>query len=136
MGLTYFGHPMSAAAGVATVNVYKEEDLIQHSKSLGKVLGEALEGIKARHSSVGDVRYIGLFSVIELVKDRATKERMDPAVMSEISARLLAEGLSTYVSKNMVFVVPPLVISEAELLDGLAIIERSLSIADAASSPG
>jgi taurine--2-oxoglutarate transaminase len=135
MGLTYFGHPMSAAAGVATVNVYKEEDLIRHSKSLGKVLGEALEGIKSRHCSVGDVRYIGLFSVLELVKDRETKERMDPAVMSEISARLLAEGLSTYVSKNMIFVVPPLVISETELLDGLAIIERSLSIADAASTP-
>ena len=130
MGLTYFGHPMSCAAGVATINVYKEENLIERTVALGKALGEALEEIKRKHESVGDVRYIGLFSVIELVKDRATKERMDPAAMNQISAQLKAEGLTTFVSKNMIFVVPPLVISRDELMNGLGIIERALEAAD------
>jgi taurine---2-oxoglutarate transaminase len=130
MGLTYFGHPMSCAAGVATLKVYKEENLLDHTRDLGEVLGNALEALKERHISVGDVRYIGLFSVIELVKDRATKERMDLGVMNAIKGFLQAEGLATFVSKNMIFIVPPLVISEGELLDGLEIVERSLEIAD------
>ncbi len=130
MGLTYFGHPMSCAAGVATIDVYKDENLIEHAAELGVVLEEALEEIKRKHASVGDVRYIGLFSVIELVKDRGSKERMDAAVMNQIRVQMQADGLTTFVSKNMIFVVPPLVISKAELMDGLGIIERALAIAD------
>jgi taurine--2-oxoglutarate transaminase len=132
MGLTYFGHPMCCAAGVATLGVYEEENLIERSAEMGVVLGEALEEIKKKHPSVGDVRYIGLFSVIELVKDRGSKERMDAAVMNQIRVQMQAEGLTTFVSKNMVFVVPPLVISKAELMDGLGIIERALASADRA----
>lgn len=127
MGLTYFGHPMSCAAGVATLNVYKEEKLIEHSARLGVTLGEALEELKRKHPCVGDVRYIGLFSVIELVKNRQTKERMEAAVMNKIAGKMKAAGLTTFVTKNMIFVVPPLVISESELLAGLAIIENAIA---------
>lgn len=129
-GLTYFGHPMSCAAGIATIDVYKEENVIENCQALGKVLGEELETIKEKYACVGDVRYIGLFSVIELVKDRQTKEPMDVTTMNAIRSRLVEEGLTTFVSKNMVFVCPPLVITQTELLDGLEIIERALSLAE------
>jgi taurine--2-oxoglutarate transaminase len=129
-GLTYCGHPMCCAAGIATLNVYKEEKIFENVKKLGKVLGDQLEQIKLRHKSVGDVRYIGLFSVIELVKDRTTKERMDLATMGAIRNQLQAEGLTTFVTKNMILVAPPLIITQNELLDGLKIIEKSIEIAD------
>ena len=132
MGLTYFGHPMCCAAGVATLNVYKDENLIDRTVAMGKILGDALEEIKRKHTSVGDVRYIGLFSVIELVKDRMTKERMDLSVMNQIKVQMQAEGLTTFVSKNMIFIVPPLIISKDELSTGLEIIERALVNADKA----
>jgi len=130
MGLTYCGHPMCCAAGVATVNLYKEEKIIDNAAAMGEVLGQELERIKEAHSSVGDVRYIGLFSVIELVKNRETKERMDLGVMKSIQGHLVANGLTTFVSKNMIFVCPPLVINKTELLDGLKIIESAVEIAD------
>ncbi|HDN80339.1 MAG TPA: aminotransferase class III-fold pyridoxal phosphate-dependent enzyme, partial [Chloroflexi bacterium] len=141
MGLTYNGHPMSCAAAVATIQVYKEEKLIENAKAMGKVLGEGLEELKAKHPSVGDVRYIGLFSVIELVKNRETKEPMAPwnakpeemTVMKQIKAAMLERGLYAYVRWNWIFVTPPLCITESELKEGLAIIDEVLDIADAAT---
>lgn len=131
MGLTYSSHPMSCAAGVAAINVYKEEHIIENAKNLGQVLGEELEQIKQRHVSVGDVRHIGLFSVIELVKDRTTKEPIDAATMGAIRTKLLADRLTTFISQSWIFVCPPLVITKDELLAGLKIIEKALAIADA-----
>jgi len=126
MGLTYFGHPMSCAAAVATLKIYSQENLIENSKQLGHVLGERLEELKQKHTIVGDVRYIGLFSVIELVKDRETKEPLQAELMGEIKSNLLAEGLTTFVNKNMVFICPPLCINQEELLTGLQIIDRAI----------
>jgi taurine---2-oxoglutarate transaminase len=126
MGLTYFGHPLSAAAGIATLQVYQQEGLIENSKSLGRVLAGRLEEIKQAHTSVGDVRSIGLFSVIELVTDRDSREPMHAQVMNEIKNRLVADGLTTFINKNMIFVCPPLCITESELMEGLAIIEKAL----------
>jgi taurine--2-oxoglutarate transaminase len=131
MGLTYFGHPMSCAAGVAAINVYKEDHLIENSRAMGKVLGEELERIKQAHTSVGDVRYLGLFSLLELVKDKSTKEPLDDATMGAIRNQLVADGLTTFVSHNWVFACPPLCITRDELLSGLNIIEKALAIADA-----
>jgi taurine--2-oxoglutarate transaminase len=130
MGLTYFGHPMSCAAAIATLNVYQQENLIENSRRLGEVLGASLDVIKAKHPSVGDVRSIGLFAVIELVKDRSSREPLDVATMNAIKSRLQSEGLVTFVNKNMVFICPPLVISQEQLLGGLDIIDRSILIAD------
>jgi taurine---2-oxoglutarate transaminase len=127
MGLTYFGHPLSAAAAVATLQVYQEEGLVANSKRLGQVLAARLQEFKEKLPGVGDVRSIGLFSVIEMVSDPVSREPMGAAVMDAIRARLFADGLTTFINKNMIFVCPPLVINEAELLDGLQIIERAIA---------
>ena len=124
-GLTYSGHPLACAAGVATLAVYEEDGLIENAAKVGRHLGERLEAIKAKHPCVGDVRYIGLFSALEIVKNRRTKEPIDP--LTEIQKVLRAEGLFTFNFHNVLFVVPPLCISEAQLDEGLAIIEKALA---------
>ncbi|MCX6038655.1 MAG: aminotransferase class III-fold pyridoxal phosphate-dependent enzyme [Chloroflexi bacterium] len=133
-GLTYNGHALACAAALATIAVYEEDHLIENAVTVGKHLGEALEGIKARHSSVGDVRYIGLFSAIELVANRETKEILPAAKMAEVGKVLRENGLFTFIMANnmgsMVFVVPPLCITKKQLNEGLAIVEKALEVAD------
>ena len=77
-GLTYSGHPLACAAGVACVNYYEEANILENVNKVGKVLGEKLEEFKEKYKCVGDVRYIGLFSAIEFVKDKKSKEPMVP----------------------------------------------------------
>jgi taurine--2-oxoglutarate transaminase len=129
MGLTYYGHPMSCAAGLATLAVYEAENLIENSRRMGEVLLEELRAIQSRLPVVGDVRGIGLFSVLELVSDRTTRTPLDPATMGKIKTRLLQEGLSTFVNKNLVFACPPLCIERDELLQGLKILEGAIQAA-------
>jgi taurine--2-oxoglutarate transaminase len=139
-GLTYSGHPLACAAGVATLEVYQQDGLIENAVQVGRHLGQRLEEIKARHPSVGDVRYIGLFSAIEVVKDKATREPMVPwnakgaelGKMAEVSRFLRQNGLFTFLHWNVIFIVPPLCITEAQLDEGLATIEKALGITDAA----
>jgi len=130
-GLTYNGHALACAAALATIDVYTEDGLIENAARVGKHLGEALEGIKSRHASVGDVRYIGLFSTLELVTNRETKELMPAAKMAELGKTLRENGLFTFIMANnmgsMLFVVPPLCITEAQLDEGLAIIDAALT---------
>jgi taurine--2-oxoglutarate transaminase len=141
MGLTYSGHPVSTAAGVATIEVYKEEKLIENARMMGTVLREGLDELHTKHSSVGDVRSIGLFAVLELVKDRETKEPLAPwnakphelGVMARVPGALRERGLYTFVKWNWIFVVPPLSIDEAELRQGLRILDKVLDITDNAS---
>ena len=140
MGLTYCGHPMSCAAAIATIQVYKEDKLIENAAAMGRILGEGLEELKAKHPSVGDVRYIGLFSVIELVKDRESKEPLAPwnakpeemGVMAKVKPALMELGVYAFVKWNWIFVVPPLCITESELKEGLEVIDKVLEITDAA----
>lgn len=127
-GLTYSGHPLACAAGVATLQVYEEDGLIENAARVGEYLGQRLEQIKASHPSVGDARYIGLFSALEIVKDKASKTPIDP--LSEVAKSLRDNGLFTFVFHNVLFIVPPLCINEAQLDEGLAIIERALEITD------
>ncbi len=133
-GLTYNGHALACAAALATIAVYEEDHLIENAVTVGKHLGEALEGVKARHPSVGDVRYIGLFSAIELVANRETKEILPAAKMAEVGKVLRDNGLFTFIMANnmgsMVFVVPPLCITKEQLNEGLAIVEKALEVAD------
>ena len=124
-GLTYSGHPLACAAGVATLEVYEEDGLIENAAKVGRHLGVRLEAIKAMHPSVGDVRYIGLFSALEIVKNQKTKEPIDP--LTETQKVLRAEGLFTFNFHNVLFVVPPLCITEVQLDEGLAIIEKALT---------
>jgi taurine--2-oxoglutarate transaminase len=134
-GLTYNGHALACAAALATIDVYKEDGLIENAATLGKYLGEALEDIKERHVSVGDVRYIGLFSAIELVANRETKEPFSPAVMGEVKKTLMDNGLFTFIMVKdigtMVFIVPPLCITQEQLDEGLRLVEKALEVADA-----
>ncbi|MGD2144092.1 MAG: aminotransferase class III-fold pyridoxal phosphate-dependent enzyme [Anaerolineae bacterium] len=138
MGLTYSGHPVSTAAGVATIEVYQEGKLLENAKSMGVVLKEGLEQLKEKHSSVGDVRCIGLFSVIELVKDKDTKEPLAPwnakpeelGVMAQVPDALRERGMFTFSKWNFIFVVPPLIIDETELRDGLSILDEVLAMTD------
>jgi taurine--2-oxoglutarate transaminase len=123
-GLTYSAHPLACATAVATIAVYEEDGLIENARKVGKHLGERLEAIKAAHSSVGDVRYIGLFSALEIVKDKQTKEAVKD--MSAFGKFLRDHGLFTFIFGSVVFVVPPLCITEAQLDEGLEIIEQAL----------
>ncbi len=127
-GLTYSGHPLACAAGVATLEVYEEDGLIENAKTLGMYLGEKLEQIKQSHPSVGDVRYIGLFSAIEVVKNQKTKLPLDP--LNEINDYFKAHGLFTYINHHIIFIVPPLCINKAQLDDGLSIIDNALKLSD------
>ena len=133
-GLTYNGHALACAAALATIEVYVEDHLIENAAEVGKYLGEALEDIKTKHASVGDVRYIGLFSTIELVANQGTKEIFTQSVMAEVGKVLRQNGLFTFIMANnmgsMVFVVPPLCISKEQLNEGLAIVEKALEVAD------
>jgi taurine--2-oxoglutarate transaminase len=137
-GLTYSGHALACAAGVATIAVYEEDHLLQNAVEVGKHLGQALEDLKSRHRSVGDVRYIGLFSAIELVENRASKVSISPAVMAEVSKVLRQNGLFTFIMANtmgsIVFVVPPLCITKEQLDEGLLVIDKALEISDMAAA--
>ncbi len=132
-GLTYSGHPLACAAGVACVNYYAEHRVLENVNAVGKVLGELLEGIKARRPCVGDVRYIGLFAAVELVKDRATKEPLVPygkdptGIMKGIVGKLAARGFMTYSHENMILVAPPLIITEEQLREEIAKLDEVLA---------
>ncbi|WP_236915470.1 aminotransferase class III-fold pyridoxal phosphate-dependent enzyme [Clostridium sp. Cult2] len=135
-GLTYSGHPMGCAAALATIDVYKDEKLIENSKKMGYVLGSILEELKEKHPSVGDVRYIGLFSAIELVKDKETKEPLVPygkdpeGLMKKILGMLIEEGFWTYTHDNIIIVAPPLIINEEQLKENMTIMDKVLSFVD------
>ncbi len=133
-GLTYNGHTLALATALATIETYEQEHLIENARELGKYLGERLENIKAQHVSVGDVRYIGLFSAIELVENRETKKVMPSNVMAQVGKVLRENGVFTFVMANnlgsIVFVVPPLIITKEQLDEGLKVIELALEVAD------
>lgn len=135
-GLTYNGHPLGCAAAIATIDAYVEENIFDNVNKVGVVLGELLEDLKEKHACVGDVRYVGLFSMIELVKDKETKEPMVPfgqdpdGTMAKIIGMLKAEGFVTYKMNNMVAVSPPLIITEEELRDAMKIMDNVLDSVD------
>jgi taurine---2-oxoglutarate transaminase len=127
-GLTYSGHPLACAAGSATIDVYIDDHLLENSFRVGIHLGKRLEEIKERHCCVGDVRYIGLFSAIEIVSNRKTKQPIDPLL--ETGKYLRDHGLFTFIFHNVLFIVPPLCINTDQIDEGLAIIEDALEITD------
>lgn len=137
-GLTYSGHPVSCAAALACMEVYEEEGLAARAAEMGQVQSQLLADLAAKHPSVGDVRNIGLFGVVECVKDRATREALSPwnkplsPPMAGVARRIRELGMHTFVRWNWVFCIPPLTITRAELEEGFAIIDRALEIADAA----
>ena len=135
-GLTYSGHPLACAAGVACVNYYQKANILDNVNKVGKVLAEKLDAYKEAHACVGDVRHIGLFSCVELVKDKETKEPMvsygcDPqGIMGKIIGMLKERKFMTYSHENMIFVCPPLIITEEQLLEELEKLDEVLGIVD------
>ncbi len=136
-GLTYSGHPVSCAAAVANLSVYEEEHLFENTQEQGRYLGERLEAMRKKYACVGDVRYIGLFSVLELVKDKATKEPLAPfngtsPEMQKLAAYLKSKHIYAFSRFNRLWVCPPLVINREELKYGLDVIEEGLALVDEA----
>jgi taurine--2-oxoglutarate transaminase len=136
-GLTYNAHPMSLAAAEACLQVMIDDDMIGHTARMGRVLSELHQQMKRKHPSVGDVRSIGLFGVLELVRNRAAKEPMAPfngtsPEMQKLGAFLRQEGMYVFINWNNLFTNPPLCITEEQLRESFAIIDRALEITDSA----
>jgi taurine--2-oxoglutarate transaminase len=134
-GLTYNSHPLACAAALATLAVYEDEGLIENARKMGAILKQRMADIAKRHPSVGAHRNIGLFGIVELVRDRATFEPMAPynGTSDEMTAlgRFFREkGLYTFVRWNTFFTNPPLVITEKQLMEGLDIVDEGLAITD------
>lgn len=124
-GLTYSGHPLAMASIVATIDAMREEGVVEHAARIGReVLGPALAGLAERHPIVGEVRGLGVFWALDLVTDRGTREPLPAAEVAALKSRLLSKGLLPFVADNRIHVVPPCIVSEAE-------VERAIEIYDA-----
>lgn len=138
-GLTYSGHPMSCAAAIATLQVYREDRLLENTRQMEGIMAQGLADLQARHPTVGDVRGIGLFWVIELVSDRETREPLVPwnakptelGPLPAVAGYLRDHGLYTFTKWNWIFVVPPLSINAGQIDEGLVVIDGALEFADA-----
>jgi taurine--2-oxoglutarate transaminase len=128
---------MSLAAAEACLQAMIDDDTMGHVQRVGRVMAELHEAMKAKHASVGDVRSIGLFGALELVRNRATKEPMAPfngtsPEMQRLGAFLRENGMYAFINWNNLFTNPPLCITEEQLRESFAIIDRALDITDAA----
>ncbi|MGW2663777.1 aminotransferase class III-fold pyridoxal phosphate-dependent enzyme [Nocardia tengchongensis] len=135
-GLTYSGHPLAAAAAVATIQTMEDEGIVEHAEHIGRtVLGPGLRELAERHPSIGDVRGAGVFWALELVSDRVAKTPLAPyggtsPAMSELVATCVERGLLPFANFNRVHLVPPCNISEADAREGLTILDEALTVAD------
>jgi taurine--2-oxoglutarate transaminase len=136
-GLTYTSHPISLAAALANIKVMKQDKLVEHAAAMGSVLRRMLTDLGEAHPSIGEVRSIGLFGIIELVKDRTTREPMAPwntssPEMNALRKYCLDHGLFLYTHWHTVLIIPPLVITEEQLKEGIDVLDRALEITDRA----
>jgi taurine--2-oxoglutarate transaminase len=137
-GLTYNAHPLSMAAAIANIRVMQDDGLIERAERMGRVLARLLGDLGEVHPSVGEVRSIGLFAAIELVRDRRTREPLAPfggssPVMEAIRRNLLQNGVFLYTHWHTLLVIPPLIITEEQLEEGFARIDQALQLADEAA---
>ena len=135
-GLTYSGHTLACAAGLATLEVYEDENIAANVEKIGALLKDYLEEMKAKHPCVGDVRTYGLFCGVELVLDKETREPLVPfntpnRIMPAIYKELKDRGFSTFGRETTISVCPPLTITEAELAEVLPILDEVLTLVDA-----
>jgi taurine--2-oxoglutarate transaminase len=131
-GLTYNSHPLGCATALATLQVYEDDQLIENARRMGLVMKDLLAGLQAKHQIVGAVRSIGLFGIVELVKDRQSMEPLAPfngtsEPMKKLGKFFRDEGLYTFVRMNTFFTNPPLTITDEELRHGFDIIDRALT---------
>ena len=138
-GLTYSGHPLACASAVAAINIFKDEGIVEHARALGTdVIGPELAKLADRHPSVGEVRGLGVFWALELVRDRATREPLmpfnaagaDAKPMTEFAAACKQRGLWPFTHFNRTHVVPPCTTTADEVREGIAILDEALEVAD------
>ena len=137
-GLTYSGHPLACAAGVASIEIFRDEGIVENSAAQGEYLRGALAEVAERHPSIGEVRGLGLFWGLELVRNRETREPLVPfnaggeaaEPMTRITKACLERGLYPFVHWNVFAITPPLNITREELDEGLGILDEVLAIAD------
>ena len=137
-GLTYSGHPLACASAVASIEAFKEEGIVENSAEMGGVFAEKLRELESKHPSIGDVRGLGCFWGIELVKNRETREPLVPfnatgeafAPVARVAKAALERGLYLMTHWNVIIVAPPLTITRDEIDEGVGILDEALSIAD------
>jgi taurine--2-oxoglutarate transaminase len=137
-GLTYSGHPLACASAVASIEAFKEEGIVENSAEMGGAFAEKLRDLQDRHPSIGDVRGLGCFWGIELVKNRETREPLVPfnatgealAPVARVAKAALERGLYLMTHWNVIIVAPPLTITRDEIDEGIGILDEALSIAD------
>jgi taurine--2-oxoglutarate transaminase len=134
-GLTYTAHPISLAAAIANIQVIQEDHLVEHSAAMGQVLHRLLTDLGEQHPSVGEVRSIGLFGIVELVRNRKTKEPLAPfngtsPEMTAFRKYMLDHGVYIYTHWHTALVIPPLPITEEQLAEGFAALDKALEITD------
>jgi taurine--2-oxoglutarate transaminase len=137
-GLTYSGHPLACASAVASIEAFKEEGIVENAAEMGGVFAEQLRGLQERHPSVGDVRGLGCFWGLELVKNRETREPLVPfnatgeafAPVARLAKAALERGLYLMTHWNVVMVCPPLTITRDEIDEGVEILDEALAVAD------
>jgi taurine--2-oxoglutarate transaminase len=136
-GLTYTSHPVSLAAAVANIEVLRDDKIIEHAAEMGPVLNRMLADLGEAHPCVGEVRSIGLFGILELVKNRQTREPLTPwnstsPEMKAFRQFCQEQGLFLYTHWHTVLVIPPLIINKNQLAEGFAILDKALEITDGA----
>ena len=134
-GLTYNAHPISLAAAIANIQVIQEDGLIERSAVMGPIMRRMLTDLGEQHPSVGEVRSIGLFGVLELVRDRQTREPLAPynstsPEMIALRDYMLENGVFLYTHWHTVLIIPPLIITEEQLAQGFAVLDKALEITD------
>jgi taurine--2-oxoglutarate transaminase len=136
-GLTYNGHPLSLAAAIAVIQVMQSDHLVERARSMGNVLSDMLAELAGRHPSIGETRSIGLFGILELVRNRQTREPLTPynktsPEMVAFKDYMLAHGVFLYTHWHTVLLIPPLIITEEQLAEGFSVLDKALEITDAA----
>jgi taurine---2-oxoglutarate transaminase len=137
-GLTYSGHPLACASGVASIEAFQEEGVVENAAAMGEWFAEALGDLQERHPSIGDVRGLGCFWGLELVRSGETREPLVPfnasgeaaAPVARLAKAALERGLYLMTHWNVIMVVPPLTITRDEAEEGIAILDEALAIAD------
>ncbi len=138
-GLTYNGHPVSLAAAIANIQVMQDEHLIEKAAATGRVMADMMAELVDRHPSIGEVRSIGLFGALEIVRNRKTREPMAPygstsLEMNQLRNYLLDKGVFLYIHWNVVLLIPPLIITENQLEEGFHALDEALAITDRATA--
>lgn len=124
-GLTYSGHPLAMASIIAAIDAMEGEGMLENARLIGDtVLGPGLLALQEKHPVIGEVRGLGVFWALDLVRDRNTKNPVDAAYIGALKASLLRHGLLGFVAENRLHVVPPLIISEEQVTEGLGILDQ------------